>query len=64
MLFPITQEGETAVMIAAKEGESESLQLLLEANANLNLQNNVRPVMFTCTYVMYTQEHNNFWTSL
>ena len=28
-------------MMAVKRGESESLQLLLEANANLNLQNNV-----------------------
>ena len=35
-------------MKAAYWGESESLQLLLEANANLNLQNNVRLVMFTC----------------
>ena len=46
MLFPKTQEGETAVMLAAERGKSESLQLLLEANANLNLQNNVRLVMF------------------
>ena len=47
-LVLITQRGETAVMKAAYSGKSESLQLLLEANANLNLQNNVRLVMFTC----------------
>ena len=36
-------------MMAAKEGKSECLQLLLEAKANLNFQNNVRLlIMFTC----------------
>ena len=40
-LVLIIQRGETAVMLAAYWGKSESLQLLLEANANLNLQNNV-----------------------
>ena len=56
----IPQDGETAVMIAAERDESECLQLLLEGNANLNLQNNVRPVMFTCTcmYVCHVLKEN------
>ena len=51
-LVLIPQDGKTAVMIAAKEGRSDRFRLLLEANANLNLQNNVRPVMFTCILCM------------
>ena len=32
------------MMLAAQDGGSVCLQLLLEASADLNLQNNVRPV--------------------
>ena len=48
----MSQEGETAVMLAVRGFESESLQLLLEADANLNLQNNVKPVIYVCVIIM------------
>ena len=38
----ITQNGDSALMMAAKEGRTEVVPLLLEAGANLHLQNKVK----------------------
>ena len=38
----ITQDGDSALMIAAREGMTEVVSLLLEAGANINLQNEVK----------------------
>ena len=41
-MFIITQYGDSALMIAAREGRTaEVVSLLLEAGANINLQNKV-----------------------
>ena len=37
------QDGRTAVMIAAYRGHKETVEVLIAAGANLNLQNKVRP---------------------
>ena len=37
----ITQDGDSALMIAAREGATEIFPLLLEAGANADLQNEV-----------------------
>ena len=37
----ITQYGDSALMMAAKEGRNEVVSLLLEAGANTDLQNKV-----------------------
>ena len=37
----ITQDGDTAVMMAASEGMTEVISLLLEAGADFHLQNKV-----------------------
>ena len=37
----ITQDGESALMMAASEGRTEVVSLLLEAGANIHLQNKV-----------------------
>ena len=37
----ITQRGCTSLMIAAEEGKTEVVSLLLEAGANIDLQNKV-----------------------
>ena len=40
-MFVITQNGESALMEAASEGRTEVVSLLLEAGANIDLQNKV-----------------------
>ena len=37
----ITQDGKSALMMAAREGRTEVVSLLIEAGANINLQNKV-----------------------
>ena len=37
----ITQDGESALMMAAREGRTEVVSLLLKAGANIHLQNKV-----------------------
>ena len=37
-----TQDGDSALMIAAREGMTEVVPLLLEAGANIHLQNEVK----------------------
>ena len=37
----ITQDGDTALMIAAQEGKTEVVSLLLKAGANIDLQDEV-----------------------
>ena len=37
----ITQNGDSALMMAVREGETEVVSLLLEAGANVHLQNKV-----------------------
>ena len=38
----ITQKGESALMMVAREGRTEVVSLLLEAGANIHLQNEVK----------------------
>ena len=38
----ITQDGDTALMMAAREGRTEVVSLLLKAGANTDLQNKVK----------------------
>ena len=38
----ITQDGDSALMIAAREGRTEVVPLLLKAGANTDLQNKVK----------------------
>ena len=57
-MFFITQDGGSALMTAAWEGNTEVVSLLLEAGANTNLQNMVKcrcdlgilytPIIYTC----------------
>ena len=37
----ITQDGDSALMMAAREGRTEVIPLLLKAGANIHLQNKV-----------------------
>ena len=41
----ITQDGYSALMMAASEGRTEVVSLLLEARANIDLQNEVLKIM-------------------
>ena len=44
------QTGSTALLVAAQEGHSRVVEILLEANADVNIKKNVRPTMHsTCT---------------
>ena len=38
----VTQDGDSALMIAAREGKSKVISLLLKAGANIDLQNEVK----------------------
>ena len=38
----LTQNGDSALMMAAREGRTEVVSLLLEAGANIHLQNKVK----------------------
>ena len=38
----ITQNGDSALMISARKGRTEVVSLLLEAGANIHLQNKVK----------------------
>ena len=38
----ITQDGDSALMVAAINGRTETIKELVKAKANLDLQNNVR----------------------
>ena len=38
----ITQNGNSALMMAARKGRTEVVSLLLKAGANIHIQNNVR----------------------
>ena len=52
----ITQNGESALMMAASRGRTEVVLLLLEAGANTDLQNNVHKMgsyCLTITCIMY-----------
>ena len=52
----ITQDGYSVLMMAAQEGRTEVVSLLLEAGANTDLQNNVHKFdsyCFTITCFMY-----------
>ena len=52
----ITQDGYSALMIAAREGLTEFVSLLLEAGAYTDLQNNVHKMdsyCLTTTCIMY-----------
>ena len=52
----ITQDGDTALMKAAQEGRTKVVSLLLEAGANIDLQNNVHKMDSYCvtiTCIMY-----------
>ena len=44
----ITQNGYSALMMAAREGRTEVVSLLLEAGANTDLQNKVVSCMRGC----------------
>lgn len=46
-LFP---SGYTAVMVAADQGDSEALKLLLEAGANINCRVSILSTVTTITY--------------
>ena len=41
-MYVITQDGDTALMMAAREGRTEVVSLLLEAGANTDLQKKVK----------------------
>ena len=41
----ITQDGDTALMMASREGRTEVVPLLLEAGANIHLENKVQNKM-------------------
>ena len=52
----ITQDGHSALMMAAEEGMTEVVSLLLEVGANIDLQNNVHKMdsyCLTITCIMY-----------
>ena len=52
----ITQDRESALMMAVREGMTEVVSLLLEAGANTDLQNNVHKMdsyCLTITCIMY-----------
>ena len=43
-----SQDGDSALMSAAKRGETEVVMKLIEAGANLNLQNKVQSLSILC----------------
>ena len=43
--YVITQDGDSALMMAVREGRTEVVPLLLEAGANIHIQNKVRGCM-------------------
>ena len=50
----ITQGGDTALMLAAREGKSEAIVELVKAGANVEMLNRVCQHMYMCMYtVMY-----------
>ena len=50
----ITQWGWSALMRAAREGETEAVVELVKAGANVDMQSVVR----TCTYIVYMYKHD------
>ena len=63
----ITQDGESALMLAASWGMTEVVLLLLEAGANTDLQNNVHKmdsycVTITCIMYLHRKETQlSYW---
>ena len=56
----ITQDGDTALMMAAREGRTEVVSLLLGAGANIHLQNKVKGLcreVYLIKYMQYIQYH-------
>ena len=49
----ITQDGESALMVAAREGKTEVVVELVEAGANVDMQTQVCQYM----YIMYIHVH-------
>ena len=43
--FDPVQNGATALIVAAQEGHLRVVEMLLEANGNINVKDNVRPTM-------------------
>ena len=56
----ITQDGDSALMIAAREGRTEVVSLLLKAGANIQLQNEVMLIAFSSQVSMtFSLARNN-----
>ena len=49
----ITQDGESALMMAVGEGRTEVVSLLLKAGANIDLQNNVHKMDSYCVTITW-----------
>lgn len=51
MYFVPTQDGDTAVILATLYSKSGALKGLVRAGANLNVQNNVRYLLYTASLI-------------
>ena len=50
-----TQDGDTAVILATVHSKPDSLQELVRAGADLNVQNNVRYLLYTAVICEWSQ---------
>ena len=59
-LYPV-QDGWTALHAAAQEGHSRVVEMLLEANADVNIKTNVRiAVHVHVQYLLYPEYYLNY----
>ena len=58
----ITQDGYTALMMAAREGKTDIVSLLLEAGANTDLQNKVKCQCVVCLQTLFCNHQPGYWS--
>ena len=57
MYFVPTQDGDTAVILATVHSRPDALKGLVRAGANLNVQNNVRYLLYTASLICELVQH-------
>ena len=54
MYIVLTQDGDTALLLACREGKVDVVKVLLQAGADMNIQNKVRNVcMYSVCMIKY-----------
>ena len=54
----ITQDGDSALMIAVREGRTEVVSLLLKAGANTDLQNKVENIFHDTLFMPFRDDNS------